>query len=181
MNLSCFADGGGGVGVKAGRGRRGRESALEDRERGVPSLLERSSLLARRVGAAESACHDRRRRSRSPLSLLLAEREYSLLRDRPRDSREGLRSDRRRLGDRSLEEVVEEWLEVLLRLGAGLSMSMATGEGFQRRSLALVWSHQIAAGIDAQSAVHPAEICNKELWLFTVFDLSFPGLAVKEK
>jgi hypothetical protein len=131
LNLRCFEEWGGGVGVRAGRGRRGRESALEDRERGVSPLLEMSSLLARLGGEAESACHDLRPRSRSPLSLLLADLEYSRLRDWLRDSTEGLSLDRRRPRDRSLEEVVEEWLDVLLRLGAGLSMSMTIGAGFK--------------------------------------------------
>jgi hypothetical protein len=40
LNLSCLEEGGGGVGESAGRGGRGRESALEERERGVSPLLE---------------------------------------------------------------------------------------------------------------------------------------------
>lgn len=47
LNFRCFDDEGGGVGVKTGGGRGGRESGLEDREAGVSSSLEVSSPLSR--------------------------------------------------------------------------------------------------------------------------------------
>ncbi len=128
LNFRCFDENGGGVGVNAGGGRSGGELELEDSERGVPPLLEVSSLLFRRPRKAVGASHDLRRPSRSSLSLLLADLEYSLLCTALLDSTEELCVDRCRLEDASPDEAIEEWLEVLLRLGAGLSMSMTTIE-----------------------------------------------------
>jgi hypothetical protein len=82
MNLRCFDEGGGGVGVRARGGREGMEVELEDRERererDVPPSLEVSSLLVRLPREADSARDDLGRRSDSSLSLLLGEVEYSL-------------------------------------------------------------------------------------------------------
>lgn len=78
LNLRCLEEIGGGVGVSRGRGRRGRESELEDRERGVPPSLEVFSLLSRLLRKASCVCHDLRRRSGSSLSLLLVDLELSL-------------------------------------------------------------------------------------------------------
>ena len=125
MNLRCLDEIGGGVGVRARRGREGMEVELEDRERerDVSPLLEVSSLLVRLPREAECARDELWRRSDSSLPLLLGEVEYSLRwKGRP-DSKEELWVDRTRFGDPS-DEASEEWLEVFLRLGAGLSISI---------------------------------------------------------
>jgi hypothetical protein len=126
LKFRRFEEMGGGVGVRAGGGRSGNEFELEDRERGVPSLLVMYSLLFRLPREGECACHDLRLRSRSSLSLLLADLVYSLLCCRRLDSNVGLWVARCGLGDTTPEGASEEWLDVLLRFGAGLSMSMVT-------------------------------------------------------
>jgi hypothetical protein len=115
---------GGGVGVRATRGGGGRESTLGEREGRVALLLEVSSssssspleFLSRET---ECACHGLRRGCLRLLSLLLVDREYSLFGKDLRPLSGGL----------SLwcleEEVVDDWLDVLLRLGWGLSRSIA--------------------------------------------------------
>ena len=75
------------MGVRSEEGPRATEFELEDREHGVESLLEVSSLLFRLPREVEYACHDRRRRFRSSLSLPL---EYFLLCNGRRGSGERL-------------------------------------------------------------------------------------------
>lgn len=75
LNLRCLEEGGGGVAVRAGRRGWGRESGLEDRERGVPSLLDRSGRLGPLVREVDCARHDLLRLSGSRLSVLLGEVE----------------------------------------------------------------------------------------------------------
>lgn len=120
---------GGGVGVRVGRGG-GRESTLGEREGSVALSLEissSSSLLLFLSRETVCACHGLRRRCLRPLSLLLVDRECSLFGMDLREPIGGLwlRCRRSGEGDRCLEEAVDDWLEVLRRLGWGPSRSIA--------------------------------------------------------